>query len=206
MAKFSKAEKELLKRIADDRLQTSLSLLREAMESLWAPDPPRVIRDYTDHGQKHCERLAGFAQKLLEANDGQPLTEREMYLLLGGIYLHDIGMQCDVARFPQVKATAEKMGAKFDVEFTAQTASTYSVEEQKAIRKNHQLLSVAWTSEALRNETGSLSAAAKSIPMELFDDLMDVCRYHTKSPIGECPVAFKLDPNGRKQLAAAILR
>jgi hypothetical protein len=206
MAQFSNAEKHLLKSVTDDRLQTSLSLLREAMESIWSPDAPRVIRDYTDHGQKHCERLAGFAKKLLEANDGQPLTEREMYLLLGGIYLHDIGMQCDVVRFPEVKATAEKLGAKFDVDFTAQTASTYSVEEQKAIRRNHQLLSVAWTDEASRNGTGPLNLAGKSVPVDLFDDLMDVCKYHTKYPIGECPIAFKLDPNARKQLVAAVLR
>jgi hypothetical protein len=62
----------------------------------------------------HSQRLAGFATQLLDANDGRPLSAQEMYLLLAGIYLHDIGMQCDVVKFPPIKTRAEKLGAKFD--------------------------------------------------------------------------------------------
>ena len=63
---------------------------------------------------------------------------------MAGIYLHDIGMQCDVLRFPEIKAAAEALGARFDVTFTAAAASSYTIDEQKAIRKNHQYLSAAW--------------------------------------------------------------
>src|SRR6185436_12596805 len=117
MAKFSEIEEQLLQYVKDDRLRDSLAMIRQAMEDIWAIDAPRLIRDYTDHGVKHCERLAGFASKLLEANDGRDLSSQEMYLLLGGIYLHDIGMQCDVIKFPKLKLSAEEFGAKFQLDF-----------------------------------------------------------------------------------------
>jgi hypothetical protein len=207
MAKFSETEEKLLKSIKkDDPLHTSLSKIREAMEDIWAPDAPRIIQDYTDHGVEHSKRLAGFAYKLLEANDGSLLTSQEMYLLLASIYLHDIGMQCDVLKFPEIKAIAESLGAKFDIEFQAKTSSSYSIEEQISIRKNHQYLSIAWIDYAHRTGTTALGLAAKTIPEELVDDLMDICRHHTKAPITDCPIGYKFDPTQRKQLIAALLR
>jgi len=123
MANFSESEKKLLEAINDDRLITSLELMRQAAEDIWAADAPRIIRDFTDHGIDHSERLASFASKLLEANDGRPILPQEMYVLLAGIYLHDIGMQCDVLKFPKIKKKAEALGAVFDIEFAANTAS-----------------------------------------------------------------------------------
>lgn len=76
MAKFSEAEIKLLERVTDDRLKTSLAGIRQTMEDLWATDAPRVIQDYTDHGVAHSERLAGFAVRLLDANDGRDLQGR----------------------------------------------------------------------------------------------------------------------------------
>jgi uncharacterized protein YjbI with pentapeptide repeats len=206
MAKFSETEKKLLKSIKEDRLHTSLSKIREAMEDIWASDAPRIIQDFTDHGIEHCKRLANFASTILEANDGSPLSSQEMYLLLASIYLHDIGMQCDVLKFPEIRATAESFGAKFDVEFKAKTSSSYSIEEQISTRKNHQYLSIAWIDHAFRTGNTALGLAAKTIPQELVDDLMDICKHHTKAPIADCPIGFKFDPTQRKQLIAALLR
>jgi hypothetical protein len=206
VAKFSATEKQLLRRVTDDRLQTSLATIRQATEDIWASDAPRLIRDYTDHGIKHSERLTSYAAKLLKANDGKDLSAQEMYLLLAGIYLHDIGMQCDVVKFPEIKAQAEAGGAQFDIEFTARSASEYSIDEQKAIRKNHQHLSAAWIDYGYRTGETVLGSAAKTIPEDLIDDLMDVCKHHTKLPITDCPIEFKFDPIGRKQLVAALLR
>src|SRR5579872_4846956 len=185
MAKFSPAERGFLNRIHDDRLRTGLAQIREAMEDIWSTDAPRIIQDYTDHGQTHCRRLAGFAAEILKANDGRPLSDHETYLLLAGIYLHDIGMQCDVIRFPHIKARAEELGARFDIDFTASTANNYSVAEQKAIRSNHHYLSIAWLDVANRTGETLLGPAAKTIPEELVDDLMAVCVHHTKLPITE---------------------
>jgi len=177
LAKFTKIEEKLLKSITDDRLRTSLAVIREAVEKIWNVDAPRIIQDFTDHGTKHCERLVDFAAKLLEANDGRLLSSYEMYLLLAGIYLHDIGMQCDVVKFPRIKQKAEALGAQYDVEFSAQRASGYSINEQKTIRKNHQYLTAAWIDYANRTGDTLLGMAAKTIHEDIVDDLMDVCMY-----------------------------
>src|SRR5437763_1830693 len=137
MAKYCDTELRLLEHVRDDRLRSSLALIREVVEDVWAPEVPRIIRDYTDHGVAHYERIAGFANDLLNANDGRPPSSQEAYLLLAGIYLHDIGMQCDILKFPEIKDRAISLGAHFDVGFTALTASGYSLDEQKEIRKNH---------------------------------------------------------------------
>jgi WD40 repeat protein len=206
MAKFTAVEREMLERITDDRLQSGLEKIREAVEDIWADDAPRIIKDYTDHGIKHSERLVEWANNLLNLNEGRELTTLETYLLLVGIYLHDIGMQCDVVKFPKIKETAEILGAEFEVEFTAQTSNEYALEEQKAIRKNHQFLSAAWIDYAYRTGETVLGHVVKNIPEEIVDDLMDVCKYHSKLAITECPHTFKFNPNERKQLVASLLR
>ncbi len=206
MAAFSDSEQKLLAAVTIQDLRDSLALIRRAMEKIWAGDMPRIIQDYTDHGVHHCERLAGAAVQLLDANGGRPISPREMYLLLAGIYLHDTGMQCDVVRFPDIKQRAERLGAKFDVAITAQSSNDYSKEEQAAIRKNHQYLSLGWLDYAFETGETVLGSAAKTIPDDLVDDLMDICKHHTKVPISNCPVALQFYPNERKQLIAALLR
>ena len=51
---------------------------------------------------------------ILDANDRHKFSEQEMYLLLAGVYLHDIGMQCDVLNIPHIKNRAEILGANFE--------------------------------------------------------------------------------------------
>ena len=206
MAAFSDSEQKLLASVTNQDLRDSLALIRRAMEKIWAGDMPRIIQDYTDHGEKHCERLAGAVVQLLDANGGRPISNREMYLLLAGIYLHDIGMQCDVVKFPEIRVRAERLGAKFDVPISARSSNDYSKDEQAAIRKNHQYLSLAWIEHAFETGETVLGQAAKTIPDDLVDDLMDVCKHHTKAPISACPIAFQFYPNERKQLVAALLR
>ena len=205
MAEFMDIEKQLMERIAESRLRESLALIRNAVENIWADDAPRIIQDYTDHGIHHSERLVDYTAQLLAINDGRPLSSKETYLLMAGIYLHDIGMQCDVVKYPAIKARAETMGAKFDVEFIAKTASSYTVDEQKAIRDNHHLLTAAWIDAAYEGET-QLATTIGSVPEELVDDLIDVCKYHSKLPISSCPVSFTHDERWRKQLVAALVR
>lgn len=206
MAQFSNVETQLLQGVHDDRLRTSLATIREAIEDIWASDAPRIIQDFTDHGTRHYERIAGYAQALLNANDGRALSTRELYLLMAGIYLHDVGMQCDVVKFPEIKDRSVVLGATFESPLTARRSGDYSVEEQKEIRRNHQYLSAAWIDTAYRTGATVLGPAARSIPEDLVDDLMDVCKHHTKLPITDCPIQFKFDQSGRKQLVAALLR
>ena len=207
MAEFTETEIKLIEKYIEDKeLRTSLGLIRESMEKLWSEDTPRIVRNYTDHGNKHCERLVSFSSKLLEANDGKDLTEYEIYLLLAGIYLHDIGMQCDVVKFPQIKEQAEKLGAEFEIDFTASIAGDYSIKEQNSIRKNHQYLSAAWISHAYKTGDTILGHAIKTVPYTLISDLMDVCKYHSKLPITSCASSFTIHTEMRKKLVAALLR
>jgi hypothetical protein len=126
MARFKAKEKEIIKKYKLDSFLTSLSEIRECMEELWRVDAPRIVQGYTDHGEEHCERLIKFVDKLLEANKGKKLHPDEMYILLAGIYLHDIGMQCDVVKYPEIKKEAEKLGAQFNINFTADATSVSS--------------------------------------------------------------------------------
>ena len=206
MAKFSDAETKLMERITDEDLRDSLAMLRRAAEKIWATDSPHIVKDFTSHGMDHSKRLAGSAAKLLKNNGGRALSSKESYILLAGIYLHDIGMKCDVIKFSEIKEIAEKLGAKFDVEFNAKTSGGYNIDEQKEIRKNHQYLSAAWIDYAKRTGDTFLGPAAKQIPHDVVSDLIDVCKHHSKLPITECPITFKSDPNERKQLVAALLR
>lgn len=206
MVHLSATEKILHRKLKDEKLSQSLVQLRGFMESLWIPEAPRIIKDFTDHGPKHIERVAAYADKILQAQDGKALTVSELYLLLAGIYLHDIGMQCDVMKLPEVRSNAERLGAKFSIDFTSNEASAYTINEQKEIRRWHNYLSAAWVDYAARTGNTGLGSAARTIPRELIDDLMDIIRFHTTLPISDCSNTLKYDGSGRKQLVAAILR
>lgn len=200
------AEEKLFQQIKDVNLQNSLNYIKESAGKIWSTDAPRIIQDFTDHGIWHSKRLEYYISKLLEANEGQSLSELELYLLLSSAYLHDIGMQCDLIKFPEIKERAEKFGAKFDVDFSAERSNTYSIPEQKDIRKNHQYLSAAWIDYAFRTGNTSLGSSIKTVPEDLVADLIDICKYHSKIPINECAITFRFNPIGRKQFVAAILR
>ena len=205
MARFTATENELIRQIKDDRLTSSLAKIREAIEDLWPSDSVRIVLHYTDHGVKQSERVANYASLILKANKGTSLTDQEMYLLLAGIYLHDIGMQCDVVKFPEIADKAETMGVEFDIKFEF-VNEVFSKDMQKSIRKNHQYLSAAWIDLASRTGGTRLGTATMEIPKDLVDDLMDICKYHSRLSIKKCPLKFKFSQIDRKQLVAAILR
>lgn len=209
MDKFTEVETKILhKYISDPKLLESLCLIRGIVKAIWGSDAPRIVKDYTDHGVEHSERLADFVDKLLQAKKKKDFSEQEIYLLFAGIYLHDIGMQCDITKYPEIKEKAESLGAKFDKAFTARTTEKYSLslEEQKDIRKNHHFLSAAWIDYLYEGKDPVLSYRIKSVPADLVDDLMDICKFHSKLSINDCPDYFSVDPNGHKRMVAALLR
>jgi hypothetical protein len=204
---FTKTEIKIMdKFIHDPTLRSSLSLIKEALMDIWDPGVPRIIKDFTDHGVKHSERLVSYLDKLLEAHKGHKLSEREMYLLLAGIYLHDIGMQCDVVTYPIIKTIAEKLNAEFKCKFKAKASNDLSLEEQKEIRKNHHYLSAAWIKYAYDKNDTSIGNAIRTVPWELVSDLMDICMYHSQLPITNCSINSSIISNGRKRFLAALLR
>ena len=203
MLGFTEVENRIIKEyISDIKLSRSLSSIRELMEHIWTNDV-RIVRDYTDHGIEHSERVSGFVEKLLQVNPNLEFSEQEIYLLLAGVYLHDIGMQCDVVKYPYIKEKARVLGADLNKAFTSKTTNGYSKKEQKEIRDNHHYLSAAWI-DYLYEE---LHPAIKSIPDDLLEDLMDVCKFHSsKLLINNCGDTFRLNENHRKRMVAALLR
>lgn len=206
MPGFTEVENRILTTyISDIDLSRSLNLIRGVMESIWAKEV-RIVQNYTDHGEEHSVRVANFVEDLLNINPHIKFSEQEIYLLLAGIYLHDIGMQCDIANYTKIKEKAEGLGAKFKEVFSTKKASGYSLEEQNEIRDNHHYLSAAWIDYLYEEENEVLHSAIISIPDDLVEDLMDVCKFHSKLSINDCEDTFKFDPNSRKRMVVAILR
>jgi hypothetical protein len=199
MPGFTEVENHILERISSPKLSKSLGLIRVVMESIWANEAPRIVKDYTDHGEEHSERVACFAEKLLQINRDAKFSQQEIYLLLAGIYLHDIGMQCDIVKYPKIKEKAEGLGARFDELFTAKTTNEYSLEEQKEIRKNHHFLSAAWIDYLYEKNDPVLSDGIKSVPYDLVNDLMDMCKFHSKLSINDCSDFFNDYPTVAKK-------
>lgn len=206
MIDYSTHEILLIEKIASKGLKNSLAQIRESAEAIWSNEAPRIIQGFTDHGFDHCLRLINYASQLLCANKGTSLADEEIYLLIAGIYLHDIGMQCDVSKFPLIKEKAAEFGANFKIEFTNTNASQYSQTEQIEIRKNHQYLSAAWIDIAFRTSETALGKSIQSVPNEILLDLIEICKYHSKLNILECPLQFTISTKGRKQFIAALVR
>lgn len=174
-----------------------------------------IINDFTDHGKGHSERVLDWAVDLLpilKDKTGIDLSDVERYLLLASGFLHDIGMQCDIIKFPHIKKEAEALKADFvGVDFNATSSSNYSNDAQEKIRENHHLLTAAWIQCAFTNRgsdpVSGLDDAAKLIKPALVQSLKDICMYHSKLPIIE--TAFEpcgYDRDARIRLIAALLR
>lgn len=206
MSTITTHEIELRSYLTNENYLNSIESIRLTVEKIWADDAPRIIKDYTDHGINHCKRIAGFLVKLLNANDGRKLSEVELYILILSTYLHDIGMQCDISKYPEIFQIAQKFGADFNKKFDVTLANGYTIDEQNSIRKNHHLLTAAWIDYAFKSGKTILGSSIKSIPSALISDLIDICKHHSKLPITNCPLAFKSHPVERKQLLAALLR
>ena len=190
--------------IYNPSLKRSLDEVRIAVEAIWE-DNIRIIRGYTNHGIDHCDRVIEKAEWLINGKGSGLLSEQEEYVLFASAYLHDIGMQCDVVRFPEIKERAESLGAEFNVAFGGRSAADYTLNEQESIRANHHFLSAAWIDTANNDHENVLHNAITSIPPILIRDLMDVCMYHSKLRIGDCPNNFE-HIRGRKDLIAALVR
>jgi hypothetical protein len=191
----------------DNTQRLSISNIRQAVEKIWANEAPRIIQDFTDHGINHSDRIEKYAMEILKTNEGDQLSPNEIYLLLCGIYFHDIGMQCDIIKYPVIKQIAEQdFGAKLDSDFKSLSSSHFDIKDQKLIRENHHLLSAAWIKYAYQSGETAIGLAVKTIPGHLINDVIDICKFHSKLAISDCSISSLLDENLRKQLIAALLR
>ncbi len=199
-------EKPLLDKVTNPKLHNNLLSIREAVAGLWTGSP--LVRDFTDHGPGHNSRLLKYTAKLLACNKGQQLNQEELYVLIASTYLHDIGMQADVVKRPDLIERAEFMGAQFEVGFTAPTTSQYSSAEQDAIRENHHWLSAAWIEHALdSDEDTAFNRAMRDIPRRVAGTITDIISCHSKRDIAACEDTFYYyNGKQRKRLLAVLLR
>lgn len=193
--------------IGNEELTRSINNIKQTAAAIWTKEV-RIIKDYTDHGPEHSERIFEKLHKILwPGNAIKLLSDYELYVLILGVILHDIGMQCDIKKYKEIKNVAvEQFGASFQVAFSEGPASSYSGEEQNELRKNHHLLTVAWLDCIFRNENPLLpTIALDSVPIVLRNDLIDVCRFHSKLNIQDCPIINDIT-HVRTRLIAALLR
>ena len=175
----------------------------EIVKKIWTSEV-RIVREYTDHGYEHSQRIIQKLYEIIQPNP-QILTETELYFLLLGAYLHDIGMQCDIKKYKKIKNLAvNTYSASFNLELQEGTANSYSSEEQNEIRRNHHLLTGAWIEYSQKNNT-ILSPFVNMIDPSYLDDLIKICIYHSKLQISDCTEKSKLT-SIRTRLVAEIGR
>ncbi|MDD4651244.1 MAG: hypothetical protein PHQ34_03340 [Methanothrix sp.] len=198
--------------IKDSKLKLDIDRICYAVEQLWG-SKTQIIKDFTDHGLEHSNRIAEYIECILELNRNSPLTEIEKFILIVSIYLHDIGMQCDIVKYPCILTEAKELGAKDLGPFSSTRASGYSEDESDAIRKNHHLITAAWIKCAHLNKDnsmleGEINRAIQSIDNKYINYIIDICKFHSTLNILECPPDFNSIMIGedRKRLIAAILR
>jgi hypothetical protein len=197
--------------ISDAELRSSLDGIHKAVSDMWGGvrhDLPFVVAHFTDHGPEHLARVASRIRQLLGAYKNRPFDDLELYVMLCGLYLHDIGMQCDFAAHPEVidRAVELRHSLGLSSEDLTLVAGVEEREQGVLARKYHNFLSAAWISTSREAGKGLLSAATLSIPDPVVNEVMDVCIYHTKIDIMSCPKRFVNYPNLRKRFVAAILR
>lgn len=198
---------EFVDEIRNKELTRSISNIKQTVSAIWTKEV-RIIKDFTDHGPEHSERIFEKLYKILWPDNAiKQLSENEIYVLILGVLLHDIGMQCDVKKFSEIKKVAiEEFGASFQVDFSKGPASSYSKEEQNDLRKNHHLLTAAWLDCIFRRIDPKLpTISIESVPILLRNDLIDVCRFHSKLNILNCPEINDIS-HTRVRLIAALLR
>lgn len=203
MIEKSSKEEYLVNLIKKENHKFEIETVCGIVKKIWSSEV-RIVKEYTDHGYEHSQRIINKIHDILLPFP-DILSEDELYFLILGVYLHDIGMQCDIKKHKEIKDLAIKnFSATFKEIFQGGTANSYSTEEQNEIRLNHHLLTGAWIEYSYNNNT-ILSPFLKMIDPTYIEDLITICTYHSKLSITECPEVSKLT-SIRTKLVAALLR
>ena len=204
---ISKEEQEVL---GSSEFPAWLASLRDQLDPLWQSGVI-LIPLFTDHGLKHSQRIATNVAALL---DGQawprrePLNTEEREVLMAGIYLHDIGMQCtDRVLLGQHNLCFDRAGS---LQFIRTDPNERLA--PLALREIHHTLSREWL-ESIWNSSayhGDLPffGAVRQVPKDFRSSVASLCFFHSKEKINECDedAAGKSNTVIRLRLLAAILR
>ncbi|MCL2764512.1 MAG: hypothetical protein FWD40_04455 [Treponema sp.] len=177
----------LFKRLAEEHKQV-LKSCASYVKDLWAE--VRLVHHYTEHGYDHSIRILSRLQDLPEFKEKTTdiLSDIDIFILLLSIFLHDIGMQCDFRKFPNVKQRAED---DFNIKFESVFNDDFTRENMIELRKHHHIVTSAWLFEAYKNKTpDTLHSILRDIKPEIISNVRKVCQYHSKMNIKECPVDY----------------
>jgi len=119
-----------------DDLQHRLDYLRDRVREIW--DGPIALPHFTRHGYDHCTRIEGHLKKLLPLLHHH-LNLNEQYILLSGVWTHDIGMQDSRFSLGDKEITSFVDDKKDDGEPGTERAQDYLT-----LRDRHAEASMAW--------------------------------------------------------------
>jgi hypothetical protein len=178
----------LFLRLTEEHKQV-LKCCARFLKDLW--DEVCLIQHYTEHGYNHSVRILFRLQDLPEfkIKSADLLSEEEIFILLASIFLHDIGMQCDFRKLPNVKQKAEdEFGIQFESVFNHGSLTSENMIE---LRKYHHLVTSAWLFEEYKNKTDNdLHSILRNIKPEIISSIRKACQYHSKMSIKECQVDY----------------
>jgi len=168
-------------KIQDKSLVTCLNSIEEEMKEFW--DSP-LLQHYTKHGLDHSQRIIENLGNLLK---GYPnlLNERERFILLASVYLHDIGMQ-----------SPRHAGLPYK--------SEYTLEELEKVRENHHEASAKMITESI-SKTSDISLGLEHCK-DYARFIATLSRYHRKLNINEVDKSSLAGEVIRLPLLIALLR
>ncbi len=88
---------ELLKEKSCDTWFQIYQSVKEWTSRQW--DHKNLIPEQVWHGKAHCEALLSYADQIIFDYAKENFEERELFLLVTGIWLHDIGVHCGWEKF-----------------------------------------------------------------------------------------------------------
>ena len=71
-----------------NKLEGIKTYVKKNLLRFWQLHAPHFV----DHGESHCENIDSLLYRIIPANVKEKMSENEIYLLLCGVWLHDIGM------------------------------------------------------------------------------------------------------------------
>lgn len=184
------------------------------VEKMW-PEK-RIISTFITHDIEHSYAVANYSYQIMLPEFRGNLSGSDLFLLLAAILLHDIGMQCDPGKWPEVyKIAKDNYGAKFESNIMRQynclleknnsPERDYELtpDQKKDIRNNHHKLTAAWIKHCFdtnkcKNKDADLFKILQQFPELHRDELIKICLFHSKEDIKNY--------TGEKPILAAILR
>lgn len=167
-------------KIKDDKLCSCLATIEQKADEIWARD---LISHYTNHGPDHSERIIKLLGQLLTQKP-RILNDRERFILVAAVLLHDIGMQ-----------SPEKAGIEIK--------ENYTIRELDTIRERHHISSAEMIEELLTSDSGKIDF---KIAPDYISFIATVAKHHRQEDISKLKNSSLSGDKIKLPLLAALIR